>query len=368
MIRTLHVHLLLNCFYLIISPNCGGKTLFQVPPAAYSYSYFYWYPRRYSLQALIREPAASSSLHSETQLDLSAFGRGKISSRTSMKAGAEDNSDDSSIEVVCVKDALENKGKADESFKNISSVTKSYSRESINKSRQNQNGKKGIHQNSESQIGGKMSKKAQNQNVVSINKNQSSMQRPESQSQPMMIILIGIPGSGKSTFANKLVSMDPNKFVRISQDQLKKRKKCETRCRQALTQSKTVIIDRANFDATQRKYFTDIALEFNNNYDSADGNDSCGQNHIVVDCIYFNFEKNLCIRRCEERTNHETLPNNDSRLIRQVVSRMYNSLRIPQNDNSSNDDGEKEIYRKIVEVKSFKQANKLVQQYASDLK
>lgn len=282
----------------------------------------------------------------------------------------DDGSDDSSIEVICVKDALGNEEKTDERLKKTTTATNTNSRDNSNNYRHelNPKEKKGIHQNIKDRTRRKMSKAkaTQNQNnVASIKKNQSN--KHPSQSQPMMIILIGIPGSGKSTFANKLVSTNPNKFVRISQDQLKKRKKCETRCRQALTESKTVIIDRVNFDAAQRKYFTDIALEFNNYSDSTDDNDGYHQSHISIDCIYFNFEKNVCVRRCEERENHETLPNNDSRLIRRVVAGMYSSLHVPQNDNSSNDDGEKQIYRKITEVKSFQQANKLVQQYANDL-
>ena len=43
--------------------------------------------------------------------------------------------------------------------------------------------------------------------------------------QRQLIILVGIPGCGKSFFAEQLVSSDP-RYVRINQDQLKTRKKC----------------------------------------------------------------------------------------------------------------------------------------------
>lgn len=161
------------------------------------------------------------------------------------------------------------------------------------------------------------------------------------QSNILMIILVGIPGSGKSTFAEKLVATNPNRFVRINQDKLKSRKKCEQKCRQALSAGKTVIIDRVNFNEEQRRYFIDIAMEF----------DSC-----PVDCIFFDYSMDICITRCETRTFHETL--NGSKLIRDVVPRMHGLLDIPQ----SSTDGE--VFRKITVVSSFDEANKTVLQYA----
>ncbi len=188
----------------------------------------------------------------------------------------------------------------------------------------------------------------------------------------LMILLVGIPGSGKSTFANNLVATNPNKFVRINQDTLKTRKKCEQRCRQAMLDGKTVIIDRVNFDQEQRKHFIDIAMELNsmrsNENNNENGNDisvSC-----PIDCVFFDYPMEVCISRCVERTNHETLK--DETLIRQVVPRMHRLLDVPSQqlmDSSSSSQqqqggGGREPFRNVIVVNSFDQADDFVQKYA----
>lgn len=157
----------------------------------------------------------------------------------------------------------------------------------------------------------------------------------------LMLLLVGIPGSGKSTFADKLVAANPNKFVRINQDKLKTRKKCESKCRHALRNGKTVIIDRVNFDVEQRKFFIDIASEFSG---------------CLVDCIFFDYGIEVCIDRCDRREHHETLTG--AKLIRDVVPRMH-SLLAPPNANANI-----ETFRKITVVNSFDQADKVVLLYA----
>ena len=62
--------------------------------------------------------------------------------------------------------------------------------------------------------------------------------------EPFMIVLVGVPGSGKRTFADMLVKGNPSRYVRMSQDKLKTRKKCERLCRGTLEKGKIPIIDR----------------------------------------------------------------------------------------------------------------------------
>jgi predicted kinase len=205
-------------------------------------------------------------------------------------------------------------------------------------------------------VGAKKGKR--NQNHVHFDKKPrlSRNNNHQNQNNKLMILLVGIPGSGKSTFADNLVSTNPNKFVRINQDILKTRKKCEQRCRQALQHGKTVIIDRVNFDKEQRKHFIDIAMEFNSMciHDN-DVSVSC-----PIDCIIFDYPMEVCISRCVERTNHETLK--DEGLIRQVVPRMYRSLDVP----SQHVQQQQESFRNVIVVNSFDQANDIVQKYAQD--
>ena len=91
-------------------------------------------------------------------------------------------------------------------------------------------------------------------------------------SQPQTILILqGLPGSGKSTFAHALVSASQSedwsafsftsevtgnpiprhrKWVRASQDDApnRKRQECEEVVRQALADGHNVVVDRVNFD------------------------------------------------------------------------------------------------------------------------
>ncbi len=93
--------------------------------------------------------------------------------------------------------------------------------------------------------------------------------------EPFIMLLCGLPGSGKSTFAQMLISRNPTKFERICQDVLGTRKKCERTCRDALKSGKIPIIDRCNFDVKQRQFFLSIAAE----------------NNAPVDCIFFQYSE-----------------------------------------------------------------------------
>ena len=115
-------------------------------------------------------------------------------------------------------------------------------------------------------------------------------QRASSARDPFVLILVGIPGSGKSHFAEGLVAASAN-FRRINQDRLKTRKKCEAMALKALAEGKVAVIDRCNFNAEQRKTWVDIAKKQN----------------VNVECVVFTAERDECIARCQKRRNHETL-------------------------------------------------------------
>ena len=108
---------------------------------------------------------------------------------------------------------------------------------------------------------------------------------------PYMILLCGLPGSGKSTLGRRLVDLDSS-FVRANQDELKKRPKVESAAKRALKEGKCPIIDRCNFDVSQRHHFVKIAQEFK----------------VPINCVMLMTPKDECIQRVQNRTNHETLP------------------------------------------------------------
>lgn len=72
----------------------------------------------------------------------------------------------------------------------------------------------------------------------------------------LLVVLVGMPGSGKSTFAEELISQHPECWRRISQDVLGSRQRCIQRAKAALREGHHVLIDRCNFDESQRRSHT----------------------------------------------------------------------------------------------------------------
>jgi adenylate kinase family enzyme len=72
----------------------------------------------------------------------------------------------------------------------------------------------------------------------------------------ILLVLVGLPGSGKSTFAEALVDWSHRtlgkhrRWTRASQDEApsKRRQECEGLVRSALERGDNVIVDRVDFD------------------------------------------------------------------------------------------------------------------------
>ena len=109
--------------------------------------------------------------------------------------------------------------------------------------------------------------------------------------QPILLILVGVQGSGKSTFAKKLLGQG---WCHLSQDTIDngrpgERKAVEEAARAMLQQSKTnVVIDRMHLDKQQRQYFIQIGKEAG----------------VQVHCLVFMVSKEEVVRRVKQRTNH----------------------------------------------------------------
>lgn len=178
---------------------------------------------------------------------------------------------------------------------------------------------------------------------------------PHSPLKPFVLILVGLPGSGKSTFSIKLEDAMPWKFTRVNQDKLGNRKACEQLTRNVLRMGKIAVIDRCNFDAQQRQNWAGIAKEAG----------------VPCDCVVFSFKEDVCLRRCEQRRNHETIK---AHMAREVVERMASQFRppVPREKKIFFKNGERhhivkcnggEEYRNVKYVSSFTKADQLVMKY-----
>jgi len=87
-----------------------------------------------------------------------------------------------------------------------------------------------------------------------------SMEEPRSSSEQEMIILMGMPGSGKSTFAKKLSQND--KYVHCEQDDVKSQNMIKF-IKSVILLKKSPIVDATNPSSENRAKFIEIAQEYN---------------------------------------------------------------------------------------------------------
>ena len=126
-----------------------------------------------------------------------------------------------------------------------------------------------------------------------------------------MVVLVGIPGSGKSFVAEQLREKG---WVIVSQDELGNRKECEKQAARALQQGRSVLIDRTNFDNQQRSHWLRIA----------------DSHSVAATAVYLDVDIDTCKARVMSRSGHPTLkPSPDSM---KIVDRVLGDLQIPTED------------------------------------
>ena len=146
-----------------------------------------------------------------------------------------------------------------------------------------------------------------------------------------IIILVGLPGSGKSYFAEKLKNSNPEYWKIISQDTMGSRKKCEDEYVSAIKKNKGVILDRCNVEKSDRKYWINLAFKSKN---------------IVA--IHFDFDKNICIDRVKNRVGHPTIKYGRGE---NIVKSFHNKFQKPTDDES---------FKKIITLSNKKEVYDLL--------
>ena len=139
----------------------------------------------------------------------------------------------------------------------------------------------------------------------------------------MLIVLSGLPGSGKSMFANTLLERiradnnEGNKWVVVCQDALKTRKACEDAVQLALMEGKSVVVDRTNVSKEQRSYWICLAHE----------RWAC---NVIAIVFGEDMETKQLVRHIQERNTHPTLGSDTPvAQIRVILRRMTNNYEHP---------------------------------------
>lgn len=110
---------------------------------------------------------------------------------------------------------------------------------------------------------------------------------------PKMLVVMGLPGSGKSTIANKLAKVG---WTRVNQDEMGNRKAVEASAKTAIAKGLNVVVDRCNIDFEQRIHFLELAHK-------------AGVTDIR--CLWLDTPAQVCKDRVSVRKDHPTIPQGD---------------------------------------------------------
>ncbi|CAD6191329.1 unnamed protein product [Caenorhabditis auriculariae] len=118
-----------------------------------------------------------------------------------------------------------------------------------------------------------------------------------------VIVMVGFPGSGKSTFAKKL--SEDHGYVIVNRDKLGTWQKCVAAAKYALNEGKSVVIDNTNPDRESRKRYTEIAKE------------------LDVECRCFKMSCNLA--QAQHNLRYRILTSKSAQDVGIMVLRMHGS-------------------------------------------
>lgn len=137
------------------------------------------------------------------------------------------------------------------------------------------------------------------------------------QTRPKVIVLVGIPGSGKSTWVKKWQEMHPSDdYQVVNQDIIGSRTKCIDKMHELLENNKNVIVDRCNVTEEQRSHWVQVAL-----YHGVE----------VLTCIVLEVDEEEAIARVELRRDHPTISSDLSvEKKREIVYKFFNSAQTPK--------------------------------------
>ncbi len=149
---------------------------------------------------------------------------------------------------------------------------------------------------------------------------------------PKLIVLVGLPGSGKSTFSTYLISQIKS-VIRVSQDDQGK-KACYDTMSKNISGTDLIIVDRCNLKVSDRKEWTGYLKQSQSAW-----------------AIVFQTDPEECIYRAQHRPDHPTLkPTSAEKIIKDLVA-TYEPV------------GPSESFENVINIKSPDDLNWLLSQW-----
>lgn len=126
-----------------------------------------------------------------------------------------------------------------------------------------------------------------------------------------VVMLVGLPASGKSTYATTTLK----DHIRINQDTLGNRQKCESMVELNLALGNDIVIDRCNSTVQQRKNWINICKKYN----------------ISPRCVVMNTSLETCLSRIVTRKGHPTIGDDLSdNEKKKIVCKFFSTYEDPQ--------------------------------------
>ncbi|OQR87617.1 bifunctional polynucleotide phosphatase/kinase [Achlya hypogyna] len=151
---------------------------------------------------------------------------------------------------------------------------------------------------------------------------------PEPASNPEMVVLVGSPAAGKSTFCATYFGT----YARINQDTLKTPAKCKQACLERLEAGDSVVIDNTNRDTKSRKEWIELARKQVCNLAVA----KAATVGVAVRCFYLDLPKPLVFHlnafRALQKQLHPEAAEHKSDVPDMVIHGFFKNMVVPTVD------------------------------------